>query len=315
MEQDELQILIDKAKKNLSRESKEAIDNVNWKLTILEMAGKYKENQLNTLEIETELLLGGILSPEVYQKELQNRMMLTEEEVSSLLNEMDKLIFKKIQGELEKIIEREGISSKQEVVSSKEGGVITNDELRITNERAITDYQPARPHASSGAGGLPITDGQVESSKQEVVRNAENTENKSEDEVPKPPYVISSKQQVVGSKEEEKITNDELRIKNEEKIITDYQPARPHASSGAGGLPITDEKVESSKEQVESSKEGTNSIQNVVSSKVDTDNKEQIQIKNQGKSIFEEKLKGPTASEHNVSDYSSKTPDPYREEF
>ncbi len=201
MEKDELQILIDESRKNLSPESRQAIDSVNWKLTILEMAGKYNQDQLDTLETETELLLCGILNPEVYQTELENRMMLTKEEVSSLLEEMDKLIFKKIQSELEKILKRQNIKIPEE---SKDA--ITNDELRITNENI-------------------------------------------EDEVPKPPYAKS-------------MTNDELPITNTE---------------------------------------------------ISTQNKNPVQEKKSD--VFEDKLKGPmVVSEHTVSDYS-KTKDPYREEI
>lgn len=82
--------------------------------------------------------------------------------------------------------------------------------------------------------------------------------------------------------------------------------------------------VISSKEQVVSSKGNQSSMQEVVSSK------EENTIQNTSKSAFEEKLKGPTVSEHTVSDYSTpkkntlppvsedkKTPsqDPYREAF
>ena len=201
MEKDELQILIDESRKNLSPESRQAIDSVNWKLTILEMTGKYNQEQLDVLEMETELLLCGILNPEVYQTELENRMMLTKEEVSSLLEEMDKLIFKKIQSELEKILKRQNIKIPEE---SKDA--ITNDELRITNENI-------------------------------------------EDEVPKPPYAKS-------------MTNDELPITNTE---------------------------------------------------ISTQNKNPVQEKKSD--VFEDKLKGPmVVSEHTVSDYS-KTKDPYREEI
>lgn len=222
MEKDELQILIDESRKNLSPESRQAIDSVNWKLTILEMAGKYNQDQLDTLETETELLLCGILNPEVYQTELENRMMLTKEEVSSLLEEMDKLIFKKIQSELEKILKRQNIKIPEE---SKDA--ITNDELRIMNEEV-----------GSKEGRTKITNDELRITSENI-----------EDEVPKPPYAKS-------------MTNDELPITNTE---------------------------------------------------ISTQNKNPVQEKKSD--VFEDKLKGPmVVSEHTVSDYS-KTKDPYREEI
>ncbi len=226
--QDEFQILIKDAKKKISQEILQAIDSVNWKLTILEMAGKYNQDQLDALEIETELLLCGILSPEVYQKELENRMMLTEGQVNLLLEEMDKLIFKKIQSELEK-----KISSMQKVVSSKEDKIINNEELIIKNEKKVVE----------------------------------------EDEVPKPPYAESitnyelriNNENTSSKKEGTKITNDELRITNETPKEMPITPVKP--------------------------------VQEVRSD------------------VFEDKLKGSVSGGNNVSEYSSKTPDPYREAF
>jgi hypothetical protein len=101
---DTLQTKINEARNLLSKESREAIDNVNWKLTVLGMNKKYTQEQLENLETETELLLCGLLTPENYSKELENRMHITKDEVDLLIGEMDRLIFKKIQDNLEKIL-------------------------------------------------------------------------------------------------------------------------------------------------------------------------------------------------------------------
>jgi hypothetical protein len=101
---DTLQIKISEARNLLPKESREAIDNVNWKLIIWEMNKKYNPNQLESLETETELLLCGILNPKNYPKELENRMHITKEEVNLLISEMDRLIFKKIQENMEGIL-------------------------------------------------------------------------------------------------------------------------------------------------------------------------------------------------------------------
>lgn len=106
---DTLQQKIDGARAMLSKESREAIDSIDWKLIILGMK-KYSADQLDYLEIETELLLCGITNPENYPIELEHRMLLTKEEASLLVGEMDKLIFSKIKNELEKRLNGESVS-------------------------------------------------------------------------------------------------------------------------------------------------------------------------------------------------------------
>lgn len=101
---DLLQIKIDKARASLPKESIQAIDAVNWKAVILSMRAEkgYSYEQLEDLEIETELLLCGILNPEDYPKELEKRMKLPKAEVNVLINEMNEKVFKRIQEELVK---------------------------------------------------------------------------------------------------------------------------------------------------------------------------------------------------------------------
>lgn len=129
---DLLEIKISEARSALSKESREAIDNVNWKLTIQEMNKRYSPEQLENLETETELLLCGILNPEDYPKELETRMRITKEESELIINEMDRLVFKKIQEELEK-----RINNKEEIPLPPYAKVITNDQLSINNEEKI----------------------------------------------------------------------------------------------------------------------------------------------------------------------------------
>ena len=99
---DILQTKIDQAKANLPKESREAIDAVNLKSIILGINGDYNSEQLENLETETELLLCGLLNPEDYPKELETRMMISKTQVEKLINEMDRLVFKKIQDEMVK---------------------------------------------------------------------------------------------------------------------------------------------------------------------------------------------------------------------
>lgn len=104
---DLLQIKIDKAKAQLSEDTLNAIAAVPWQATILQMRETkgYTFEQLGELEIETELVLCGLLSPINYPKELENRMHLSKTEVDGLVKEMNNLVFAKIKENLVKGIE------------------------------------------------------------------------------------------------------------------------------------------------------------------------------------------------------------------
>lgn len=166
---DTLQTKITEARNLLSKESREAIDNVNWKLTILGMNKKYNPDQLENLETETELLLCGILNPEDYPRELENRMNITKEEVNLIVSEMDRLIFKKIQEELEKRINNkeeiplppyakieEKVETPKEVESPKPAEIIienvpTNiieEKLKsaTASDHTVSDYSTPKTH-------------------------------------------------------------------------------------------------------------------------------------------------------------------------
>lgn len=101
---DLLQIDITKAREELPQESRNSIDSINWKQIVFGMSNKFNPEQLEKLETETELLLCGLLSTEDYPTELETRMKIPKNEVAVLLGEMDRLVFKKIQDELEKRI-------------------------------------------------------------------------------------------------------------------------------------------------------------------------------------------------------------------
>ena len=99
---DLLKIKIDKAKSELSPKTVRAIDAVNWQAVILSLRETkgYSFEQLGDLEMETELLLAGLLSPDDYPKELQNRMGISKAETDNLVNEMNTLVFKRIREEM-----------------------------------------------------------------------------------------------------------------------------------------------------------------------------------------------------------------------
>jgi len=98
---DQLEIEISKAREKLSLKSREAIDAVDWKQIISGMNIKFNSEQLEDLKTETELLLYGLTATENFPKELENRLKISKNEVILLINELDRLIFKKIQLELE----------------------------------------------------------------------------------------------------------------------------------------------------------------------------------------------------------------------
>jgi hypothetical protein len=104
---DLLQIKIVKAKEELPEIARVVVDSINWKELILGMNNKFNSEQLENLSAETELLLCGIISTEEYPKELETRMKISKNEVNLLLNEMDRLIFKKMQEEVEDRIDKE----------------------------------------------------------------------------------------------------------------------------------------------------------------------------------------------------------------
>ncbi|TSC77982.1 MAG: hypothetical protein G01um101424_116 [Parcubacteria group bacterium Gr01-1014_24] len=108
---DLLQIKIEKARAALPAETLNAIAAVDWKAAILGMRAKkgYTFEQLGDLELETELLLCGLLAPGGYPKELENRMKISRAQANELVNEMNDLVFKKIREELIKNTERKKI--------------------------------------------------------------------------------------------------------------------------------------------------------------------------------------------------------------
>lgn len=106
---DTLEIKIAKAREKLPQKSRNAIDAVSWKLIILEINKDFNEEQIETLTTETELLLCRLVKTDDFPKELETRMKISRKDVSLLLAEMDKLIFKKMQEELEKRLTQKDI--------------------------------------------------------------------------------------------------------------------------------------------------------------------------------------------------------------
>jgi hypothetical protein len=282
---DELQLKINGAKNKLSKETLEAIDSFNWKEVLLQLGQKklYNEEQLEDLEMNTELLLCGLLNPDAYQNDLEIRMKISKDEVTSLINEIDESIFKKIQEELEKRLEGgAGVTKKVEAVVEK---TIDPRFSSLPNEvkKAIiaSDWKEKLFEIAKGHKLNILQMGVLDDITIKIMLGTMHPENY-ESELSKGMTIPSSEVSSIVSEVNENILTKIREFMQKEE--------------------------ESSKQKVVSSKGGESSMKYVVSS----NEEEKIPIPPYKK--IEDKLKMPTKSEHTVTDYS-KTSDPYREEI
>ena len=111
---DPLQIKIEEAKAQLSKETLDAINSVDWRGVLSDMVGKknYSIDQLDDLETETELLLCGLITPANYPRELESRMGISHAQAMELVNEMNEKVFKKIRDKLIENTERKAPAEK-----------------------------------------------------------------------------------------------------------------------------------------------------------------------------------------------------------
>lgn len=300
---DTLQIKITEARNLLSKESREAIDNVNWKLTILGMDKKYNPEQLENLETETELLLCGILNPEDYPKELENRMRISKEETTLLINEMDRLIFKKIQEELEK-----GIASREKVLTENKPLVFDPMFLSMpknVQEAIASSNWKEKLYNIAEKYKLPIPQmGVLEEITIKVMKDEIHPDKYESELASKITIVKEDISNLVNDVNEDILKNIRELLKthwNEEDKKEEI-PIPPYAK--------TETKVETLK--AEETAKSISPIQETTSFPP--------------QNIIEEKLKSATVSDHTVSDYSTpsiksennsnpsiKPHDPYRE--
>ncbi len=176
---DMLQIQIDRAREELPQETRKAIDSVDWRAVILSFREKkgYSYEQLEDLELETELLLCGLSNPVDYPKELEKRLKLPRPQVDLLVNEMNELVFKKIKDELIRNSERKEIFVKKEEAEVKIPTQNTNQDFAnmkmpstptSTQNTSITIKiapeiplsPPASPSEALRAGNLPLSKGE-----------------------------------------------------------------------------------------------------------------------------------------------------------
>lgn len=147
---DLLRIKIEKAKRELPLETVNAIDAVDWRTPILGLRSKYGYTfeQLGDLELETELLLCGLVSGANYPKELANRMKISKGAANELVNEMNNLVFKKIREELVKNAERKKILARSEKKDVNEAQILNTAGIEIIPE--ATPNLLERPELTAG---------------------------------------------------------------------------------------------------------------------------------------------------------------------
>ena len=135
---DLLQIKIDEAKKQLSEDTLAAIATVPWQAEILKMRETkgYTFEQLGDLELETELLLCGLVSPSDYPLELQNRMQISKAAANELVAEMNELVFAKIKEEMIKRTERKNFTPAL-IKEGVGGGNSEEDNTQIFKDHGI----------------------------------------------------------------------------------------------------------------------------------------------------------------------------------
>jgi hypothetical protein len=136
---DLLQIKIENAKKKLSEDTLKAIAAVPWQAEIIKMRETrgFTFEQLGNLEIETELVLCGLLNPRDYPRELENRMKISKGVANELVEEMNKLVFTKIKEELIKNTERKNYPPRP-LGTPQEGNRDTEEEnVQIFKEHGI----------------------------------------------------------------------------------------------------------------------------------------------------------------------------------
>ena len=205
---DLLKIKIEKAKRELSFETVNAIDAVDWKAAILGLRSKYGYNieQLGDLELETELLLCGLVTPENYPKELENRMKIPRAKANELVNEMNDLVFKKIREELIKNTERKKIFGKNSPLKEYPlGGGEPIPAIRTSLGQSTTEIVDAHEDTSVlHSVGIEIIPEKLELAAAPAEKQAENREDILK-KIEKPETV-------------KKIANGELRMANNAEI-------------------------------------------------------------------------------------------------
>jgi len=211
---DLLQVKIEKAREKLPKETREAISSVNWRGIILEMKDKkgYNLEQLSQLELETELVLCGLVKPLNYQQELEMRMGINKAQSETLINEPNELIFKKTKESLIRI------SSKKKNVSSVEIETIVPKRDFIVNK-----IKQEESKILTNAGIEVLTEN-TEIKKETPLENREDMLAKVENPTPTPTIIPTPTTTIPRPKREEEVIPTTLVTPPAPELVTKKEP-------------------------------------------------------------------------------------------
>lgn len=316
METDILQAKINQEREKLSEETRQSIDAVDWKSVVFGMKNRFNEDQLNNLEINTELLLCGLIDTEDYQKELESSMRIHSTDAMSVINDLDKSVFKKMQENLEKRLNGEiktisqkpisgwqeklyEIGAKYKLPIDQIGEIDLNTDKFLAGEISSIQYEKSISNTTSFSKEkideiIKDINEKIIIPKRELLKE-ETGEEKNEKEsdfvdIPIPPYMKEDIDEIP-LPPAEKSTGKELEMGSEAdmykehgiEIISDTNPIEtPVISKEYLSTPVRDE---------------TPSISSDIL-------KENVQGKDSSVNILANKLFEKTASKKTVSDYS-----------
>lgn len=335
---------IDEARTKLPKESREAIDNFNWKLMILGMKN-YTEDQLDALEIETELLLYGITKPEDYPYELEKRMGLSQEDTKLLVEKLNRTIFERIKEELELILEKKRrFENKQAFLDPRFSSLPLSIQKAISKSNwreNLSDISQKYQLNIEQMGVLEKVTIKViknEISPENYLNELLSNINKTKDELSTIVEDVNKKiileirellKKEQESKDEQKIINDGdprfdkiplppySRIKSQEERQS--EPLRFNPEYNKAPAPNFSNNINFKLNIKEEKNNKENNNQAVVNNQT-IPKIEKVEIPKSPKNIIEEKLKGITISDSSIDDTPIKNTnnikaDPYREPF
>lgn len=206
---DLLQIKIEKAKNELSKETLNAISKVDWRTAVLSMKEKkgFSLDQLEHLEIETELLLCGLISPDEYPEKLEEELRIPKAQIDVLVNDMNELVFKKIRQELINATEKEEILNENNLKNKAENKTEVKEEhiTTETREELLSKIENPKPTPSTVPTRIEIP--------------KEDIKNKEEPIVPIIPKIPSISAQKFSNPFQTKTTSTEYKAEIPEKKI------------------------------------------------------------------------------------------------
>ncbi|MEK7564557.1 MAG: hypothetical protein AAB510_03270 [Patescibacteria group bacterium] len=131
-----LQIKIEQAKAKLPEDTLNAIAQVDWRAALLKLRETkgYDFEQLGDLELETELLLCGLLNPHEYTKTIAEKMHISEASAQELTHELNESIFKKIKEEMIQITERKNSFTKKAEPKPEQSIEIEQEIKKVDND-------------------------------------------------------------------------------------------------------------------------------------------------------------------------------------